>query len=79
MRFNFTGKRYEHDVRLYYFAARYYALYIAHLTQRDPAAVPMLIENLTHRSPQVGEAAIDALNKIATPEALKAVQEFASE
>lgn len=45
----------------------------------DPAAVPMLIKNLTHRNPEVGEVAIDALKKIATPEALKAVKEFDSE
>ena len=44
----------------------------------DPAAVPMLIENLTHPNPWVGKAAIDALKEIATPEALKAVQEFDS-
>ena len=45
----------------------------------DPAAVPMLIENLTYRNSQVGKAAIDALKEIATPEALKAVQEFDNE
>lgn len=44
----------------------------------NPAAVPMLIENLTHRNPRVREAAIDALKEIATPEALKAVKEFNS-
>ena len=44
----------------------------------DPAAVPMLIENLTHPNPWVGKAAIDALKEIGTPEALKAVQEFDS-
>jgi len=44
----------------------------------DPAAVPMLIENLTHQDQWVGEAAIDALKKIGTPEALKAAQEFDS-
>ena len=45
----------------------------------DPAAVPMLIENLTHRNSRVVEEAFYALQKIATPEALKAVKEFDSE
>lgn len=45
----------------------------------DPAAVPMLIENLTHPNPWVREAAVDALKEIGTPEALKAVKEFDSE
>ena len=33
----FTGKEYDSDVRLYYFAARYYDPYIGRFTQRDPA------------------------------------------
>ena len=33
----FTGKEYESDVKLYYFAARYYDPYIGRFTQRDPA------------------------------------------
>ena len=33
----FTGKEYESDVKLYYFAARYYDPYIARFNQRDPA------------------------------------------
>ena len=33
----FTGKEYESDVRLYYFAARYYDPYIGRFTSRDPA------------------------------------------
>lgn len=45
----------------------------------EPAAVPMLRKNLTHRNPRVREAAIDALQEIATPEALRAVKEFDSE
>ena len=32
----FTGKEYESDVKLYYFAARYYDPYIGRFTQRDP-------------------------------------------
>ena len=34
----FTGKEYESDVKLYYFAARYYDPHIGRFTQRDPAA-----------------------------------------
>ena len=45
----------------------------------DPAAVPMLIENLTHRNLWVRKAAIGLLKEIGTPEALKAVKEFDSE
>ena len=45
----------------------------------DPAAVPMLRKNLTHRNSRVVETAFYALKKIATPEALKAVKEFARE
>ena len=33
----FTGKEYDSDVKLYYFAARYYDPYIGRFTQRDPA------------------------------------------
>ena len=44
----------------------------------DPAAVPMLRKNLTHRNPRIREAAIGLLKEIGTPEALKAVQEFDS-
>ena len=33
----FTGKEWDSDVRLYYFAARYYDPYIGRFTQRDPA------------------------------------------
>ena len=33
----FTGKEYESDVKLYYFAARYYDPYIGRFNQRDPA------------------------------------------
>jgi RHS repeat-associated protein len=33
----FTGKEYESDVRLYYFAARYYDPYIGRFITRDPA------------------------------------------
>ena len=33
----FTGKEYESDVKLYYFAARYYDPHIGRFTQRDPA------------------------------------------
>ena len=33
----FTGKEYERDVRLYYFARRYCDPYIARFNQRDPA------------------------------------------
>ncbi len=33
----FTGKEYESDVKLYYYAARYYDPYIGRFTQRDPA------------------------------------------
>ena len=32
----FTGKEYDSDVRLYYYAARYYDPYIGRFTQRDP-------------------------------------------
>ncbi len=32
----FTGKEYETDVKLYYFAARYYDPHIGRFTQRDP-------------------------------------------
>ena len=32
----FTGKEYESDVKLYYFAARYYDPHIGRFTQRDP-------------------------------------------
>ena len=32
----FTGKEYESDVKLYYFARRYYDPYIGRFTQRDP-------------------------------------------
>ena len=33
----FTGKEYDSDVKLYYFAARYYDPYTGRFTQRDPA------------------------------------------
>ena len=33
----FTGKEYESDVKLYYFAARYYDPYIGRFVSRDPA------------------------------------------
>ena len=33
----FTGKEYDSDVKLYYYAARYYDPYIGRFTQRDPA------------------------------------------
>ena len=33
----FTGKEYESDVKLYYFAARYYDPYTGRFNQRDPA------------------------------------------
>ena len=33
----FTGKEYESDVKLYYYAARYYDPYTGRFTQRDPA------------------------------------------
>ncbi|MFN8373397.1 MAG: HEAT repeat domain-containing protein [Anaerolineae bacterium] len=40
------------------------------------AAVPALIETLQHKNPEAQEAAADVLTRIATPDALSAVEQW---
>ena len=47
----FTGKEYDSDVRLYYFAARYYDPYIGRFTQRDPAGDGVNWYTYTYNNP----------------------------
>ena len=47
----FTGKEWDADSHLYYFAARYYDPYIGRFTQRDPAG-DGLPTKLTVRAPR---------------------------
>ena len=47
----FTGKEYESDVKLYYFAARYYDPHIGRFTQRDPAGDGINWYIYTHNNP----------------------------